>query len=277
MTATVLPLLRSRLLRVVVVVASVTVVAASVGLLVLGWIADRDAVPIGLDLIGYRRGFERFLATGSPYEPFQLAGPFIPKHLDFIHPPSFLPLVGPFTLVPTPFDWIAWVAAPLALWLALLRRMAWWAYPVAAVLAVHDSTVITVLNGNSSLWFSAAFGWSLFLGWPAGLIAIKPSLAPLAIPGLVKAPRRFIALAVLPVVVTLPFVGAWTDFVTVLRNSQGLGPLYSLVQWPVFLLLALPWLTTRGVDLVRRRGWLARDQGATTTGSTSRSDSPLQR
>lgn len=269
-------ILEWRLLHAIVVAGSLAVVAASAGLLLLGWLANQAAVPIGLDLIGYRRGFERFLATGSPYEPFQLAGPFTPEHLDFIHPPSFLPLIGPFTLLPTPVDWLAWIGLPLALWAALLWRIPWWAAPVAALLLVHDSTVITVLNGNSSLYFAAAFGWSLFVGWPAGLIAIKPSLAPLAIAGFLKAPRGLVALAVLPIVLTLPFVQAWTDFVTVLRNSQGLGPLYSLVQWPVFLLLALPWLTTRGIERLRRRRW-APDQGSTATGTTSSSDSPFQR
>jgi len=244
-------LARRPVVRLIVRVGSLGIVAATVALLLIGWLANSSEVPIGLDLIGYRRGFERFVATGSPYEAFQLAASFTPEHLDFIHPPSFLPLIAPFAILPTPFDWVAWVLVPIVAILLLLRRLPWWSWPIAAFLAVHDSTVITVLNGNSSLYFSAAFGWSFFVGWPAGLLAIKPSLALLGVPGFVKAPRRFILLAFVPLALTAPFVPAWLDFVTVIRNAEGLGPLYSLVQWPVFLLVALPWLTTRGVARLR--------------------------
>ena len=72
----------------------------------LGWFDEaglkmlRDWIPLGLDWLGYRAGFFRFLSTGTPYAPFELAGPFHPEHLDFIHPPNVLPLIAPFAVLP---------------------------------------------------------------------------------------------------------------------------------------------------------------------------------
>lgn len=240
------------LARRVVVGGSVAVVVVAVVLFVAGYVARPGDIPIGLDWIGYRQGWERLLATGTPYAPFELAGPFAPEHLDFIHPPSFLPFVAPFTTLPTPFDYVAWTGVALVLTSALLRRLAWWAWPVVAVLAVTPNTLITYINGNSSMYLAAAFGWSLYLGWPAGLLAMKPSLVPLAIPGFLHAPRRSLLLAVVPLALTVPFLAAWGDFVTVLRNAEGLSPTYSFVQWTVFVIVAMPWLGERAP------GWLER-------------------
>jgi hypothetical protein len=129
--------------------------------------------------------------------------------------------------------------------------MAWWAWPLVAILAITPNTFITYVNGNSSMWFAAAFGWSLYVGWSAGLIAMKPSIGVLGLPGFFRDPRGTLVLVVVPLLATLPFLATWADWVTVLRNAQGIGILYSLVQWTVFTIVALPWLTTRGLDLLR--------------------------
>ncbi|HLA16283.1 MAG TPA: glycosyltransferase family 87 protein [Candidatus Limnocylindrales bacterium] len=242
-----------RRLRLIVVAGSITIIVVAVAMFVGGWLLRQDEVPIGLDWIGYRRGWERLVTTGTPYQAFQLAGPYTPEHLDFIHPPSFLPLVAPFTILPSPFDYIAWMAVPTALTILLLRRLAWWAWPVVAILAITPNTLITYINGNSSMWFAAAFGWSLYIGWSAGLIAMKPSLAILGLPGFVRDPRGTAILVAIPLMATLPFLATWADWVTILTNAEGLGPFYSLVQWTVFTIVALPWITTRGVD--RYRSW----------------------
>jgi len=241
-----------RLVRLVVVGGSIAVIVVAVAMFVGGWFLRQDEIPIGLDWIGYRQGWERLLRTGSPYEPFQLTGPYTPEHLDFIHPPSFLPLVAPFTILPAPFDYLAWMAVPTVLTMILLRRLAWWAWPIVAILAITPNTLITYVNGNSSMWFAAAFGWSLFIGWSAGLIAMKPSLAVLGLPGFARDPRGTILLVAIPILATIPFLSTWADWVTILQNAQGIGPFYSLVQWTVFTIVALPWLTTRGVRHLQR-------------------------
>jgi hypothetical protein len=251
---------RDRRVHLLVVGASIAIIAVVAAGFAIGTIRSDTNIPIGLDWIGYRRGWERLVETGTPYQPFQLEGTYTPRNLDFIHPPSFLPLVAPFTILPSPLDYLAWMLVPTALTLWLLRRMAWWAWPLVALLAITPNTLITYINGNSSMWFAAAFGWSLYIGWSAGLIAMKASLAPLAVPGFLRDPRRTLVLVAVPIALTIPFLSTWLDWVTILRNAQGIGLSYSLVQWTVFTIVALPWLTTRGLD--RLTAWRARPRQA---------------
>jgi hypothetical protein len=238
---------RAAILRRLVVVASLTVIGVEVLAFAVGWIAWHDRIPLGLDWLGYRAGVERLVATGSPYAPFELAGPFVPEHLDFIHPPNALLLFAPFAVLPHPLDFIAWDAIPLAVLAYPLRRLAWWAWPVVAVLAATDSLQYPILNGNSSLWMCAAFSLGLRFGWPAGLIAMKPSLVPLAVVGL-RRPGPAIALAVVPILVTLPLLPA---YLVVLQNAN-LGLSYSITQYSLVALAAWPWLAGR------LPGWLQR-------------------
>jgi hypothetical protein len=246
-------LVHDRRLQLVVVGGSIAVIVVFTAGFVAGTLRSETNIPIGLDWIGYRQGWERLLRTGTPYEAFQLTGPYTPEHLDYIHPPSFLPLVAPFTLLPTPFDYLAWLIVPTTMTVMLLRRMAWWAWPLVAVLAVTPNTIITYINGNSSMWFAAAFGWSLYIGWSAGLIAMKPSIGLLGLPGLVKDPRGTLVLVAIPLLMTLPYLTTWPQWLVVLQNAEGISVFYSLVQWTVFTIVALPWLTTRGLQ--RYRAW----------------------
>jgi hypothetical protein len=119
------------------------------------------------------------------------------------------------------------------------------------VLGATDSLQYPILNGNSSLWMCAAFSLGLRFGWPAGLIAMKPSLAPLAVVGL-RRPLPAIVLAAVPIVLTLPLLPA---YLVVLRNAN-LGPSYSITQYSLVALAAWPWLTER------LPGWLQRVRAA---------------
>jgi hypothetical protein len=230
----------ARLVRRVVVAGSLTIVLAQAAMFAIGWIVWRDWIPLGLDWLGYRGGFDRLLATGTPYAAFELAGPFHPEHLDFIHPPNFLPLVAPFAILPQPLDYIAWVVIPVAIYVWLLRRLSWWAWPIVAFLSTTNSLQYPILNGNSSLWFCAAFGLGLRWGWPVGLIAMKPSLAPLAIVGL-RRPIPTFFLAVIPLVLTIPL---FPPYLIVLRNMD-VPWWYSWGNYSLIALAALPWLTER--------------------------------
>lgn len=231
-----------RVLRRTVVAGSLAVVAIQVALFVIGWMADHDAIPLGLDWLGYRAGFEHLLASGTPYAPFELAGPFVPEHLDFIHPPNALVLFAPFAMLPKPLDYILWIGIPLAIFCFLLRRLPWWAWPAVALLSTTNSLQYPILNGNSSLFMTAIFGLGIRYGWVVGLLAMKPTLAPLALVGL-RGSRRSIAvivvLAVVPVVMTLPWLG---DYFTVARNMQGIPVTYSVSNYSLIALAALPWL-----------------------------------
>ena len=243
---------RGRFARRLVVGGSLAVILVQVVLFAVGWIANHDAIPLGLDWLGYRAGFERFLATGTPYAPFELVGPFTPMHLDFIHPPNFLVLVAPFVVLPHPLDFIAWDAVPIAIFCFLLRGLPWWAWPAVAILSTTNSLQYPILNGNSSLFLVAVFGLGLRLGWPMGLLAMKPTLAPLALLGLVgRRPFRLVgpavaigaALAIVPLMLTLPL---FPTYLTVLRNMQGIPLTYSIGNYSLIALVLLPWIIERG-------------------------------
>ena len=246
------PFDRGRFLRRVVVLGSLVVVGSQVALFAVGWIVNHDAIPLGLDWLGYRAGFERLLATGTPYAPFELAGPFIPEHLDFIHPPNALVLIAPFAILPHPLDYILWIAIPLAIFGYLLRRLPWWAWPAVALLSTTNSLQYPILNGNSSLFMTAIFGLGIRFGWVVGLLAMKPTLAPLAIVGLRRSRRTLLvagALAVVPIVLTLPL---FADYLTVARNMQGIPLTYSVSNYSLIALAALPWVAEK------LPGWWAR-------------------
>ena len=243
---------RARFLRRLVVAGSLAVVAVQVLLFVVGWIADHDAIPLGLDWLGYRAGFERLLASGTPYAPFELAGPFTPEHLDFIHPPNALVLFAPFAVLPQPLDYLLWIGIPIAIFCFLLRGLPWWAWPAVAVLSTTNSLQYPILNGNSSLFMTAIFGLGFRYGWVVGLLAMKPTLAPLAVVAL-RTSRRAIAVAigigVVPVLLTLPW---WSDYLAVARNMEGIPLTYSVSNYSLIALAALPWLAAR------LPGWLGR-------------------
>ena len=177
------PFDRQRFVRRVVVAGSLAVVAVQALLYIVGWIANHVAIPLGLDWLGYRAGFDRLLATGTPYAPFELAGAFTPEHLDFIHPPNALVLFAPFAILPQPLDYILWIGIPIAIFCYLLRGLPWWAWPAVALLSTTNSLQYPILNGNSSLFMTAIFGLGFRYGWVVGLLAMKPTLAPLAIVG----------------------------------------------------------------------------------------------
>jgi hypothetical protein len=253
------PFDRQRFLRRVVVAGSLAVVAIQVALYVVGWIGNHEAIPLGLDWLGYRAGFDRLLATGTPYAPFELAGAFTPEHLDFIHPPNALVLMAPFAILPQPLDYILWIAIPIAIFCFLLRGLPWWAWPAVALLSTTNSLQYPILNGNSSLFMTAIFGLGFRYGWVVGLLAMKPTLAPLAIAGLGgfrRSPRTLLiagTIAVVPILVTLPWLA---DYITVARNMQGIPLTYSVSNYSLIALAALPWVAGK------LPGWLARARRA---------------
>jgi hypothetical protein len=253
------PFDRQRFVRRVVVAGSLAVVGIQVALYVVGWLANHNAIPLGLDWLGYRAGFDRLLATGTPYAPFELAGAFTPEHLDFIHPPNALVLIAPFAILPQPLDYILWIAIPIGIFCYLLRGLPWWAWPAVALLSTTNSLQYPILNGNSSLFMTAIFGLGFRYGWVVGLLAMKPTLAPLAIAGFGgfrRSPRTILiasALAGIPILVTLPWLG---DYVTVARNMQGIPLTYSVSNYSLIALAALPWVADK------LPGWIARARGA---------------
>jgi hypothetical protein len=89
------------------------------------------------------------------------------------------------------------------------------------------------------MWTATMFGAGFMLGWPAALLLLKPSLAPLAIAG---ARRRswFLAIGIIAVG-TVVMLAESERYLTILRNQRGADVLYSIVD-PLFAVPLLGWI-----------------------------------
>lgn len=61
---------------------------------------------LGNDLIHYELAVDRWLATGSPYAPHEVQGPFEYGPETFLHPPISLPFFLLWKVIPWPLYWI---------------------------------------------------------------------------------------------------------------------------------------------------------------------------
>jgi hypothetical protein len=153
-----------------------------------------------------------------------------------LYPPTALYLFVPFVWLPA----IVWWIVPLGiLGYAVYRwRPARWAWPVLVLIAIWPRTVGSVLAGNTDMWIAAGIAGGFLWAWPAALVTLKPIFLPLALAG---APRRswWIGMAAV-VVLSLPFLGLWVDYVTVARNGD--VPLtYILPTLPILLAPLVAW------------------------------------
>jgi hypothetical protein len=183
----------------------------------------------GVDITHYVDATRRWVETGSPYLASEVAHRFDFQPLTFLHPPVALWLFLPFTLLPA----IAWWAIPLGVvaWSAWSWRPAPWAWPLLALAVSSPRFHGVLIVGNSDLWVWAAVALGLRHGWPALLVAVKPSLAFLALAGIGHRAWWYgIPVAVL---VCVPFGALWVDWIRVVLNSPG-DLTYSLAN--------LPWL-----------------------------------
>lgn len=157
---------------------------------------------------------------------------------DNIYPPNALLLFVPFTIAPA-FLW--WLIPTLILGYALLRwRPNAWGWAGIALVVLWPRKLGAVLFGNTDMWMAAFIAAGLLWGWPAVLLIIKPTLAPLALVGVRHHSWWFAAgLALVLLVLTLPL---WLDYITALRNARGLGWDYSLGSLPLVLAPLIAWL-----------------------------------
>jgi hypothetical protein len=171
---------------------------------------------LGLDIQHYLHATQRWLDTGSPYLPSEVAGPFEYQPETFLHPPISMLLFAPFLVLPLPL-W--WAPLPLAAWCIYAWRPAPWTWPIMAALVALPPHHISIIVGNSDMWILAAIALGLRFGWPALLIVVKPSLFPFLLAGV---RHRSFWLAI-PVVALLcvPFGLLWIDWVKVLLHAPG--------------------------------------------------------
>lgn len=197
--------------------------------------------PFGVDFVLYRDAAARWLAGGSFYEPYQLAGPYPITAGDILYPPVALWLFVPFTVLPAVLWWaIPVVVTAWAVW-RLRPEPAWW--PLIALCVAWPTTLLKTWTGNPVIWSVTALSFGVIYWWPSVFVLLKPSLFPFALFG---ANRRswWIALAVFAAM-CVPFGGMWGEWITTLANSTGGGFLYSTLEVPMLLIPLVAWLGRR--------------------------------
>lgn len=218
---------------------------------------------LGSDVVkGYLPGAQRFLDTGSPYTPEQLAGPWPLDYHSFIHPPAALGLFVPFLVLPL----VLWWLVPLLVTGAALWKLhpARWTWPLMAACLVWPRSTGSILAGNSDIWVMAAVAAGAVWGWPVAALIIKPTFAPLAIVGLGRR-STWVATAIVGVGVLLT-LALWIDWLQVVGNAH-LGAAYSLLNLPLAAIGFIAYLgSSRGLA-----HWMSRADAAAvdrTTGGT---------
>ena len=193
---------------------------------------------IGTDLRYYQFVAQRWLDTGVFYTDRQLTGPYeVQTLVDNLYPPHALYLFLPFLVLPN----LLWWVLPLG----VIGYVVWWCRPVAwmwpliALIILFPKTPNQILYGNTDMWVAAAIAGGVRWAWPSVLVTFKPSLAFFALIG-IRARSWWIAAGVL-VVVSLPFLGIWLDYPTVMTNSSARF-WYSFGNLPFFVLPIAAWL-----------------------------------
>ena len=190
-----------------------------------------------IDFDLYLNATRRWLAGGSFFEPYQLAGPYAIRMGDVLYPPNVLLLLIPFTVLPA----ILWWAIPLGVtaWAVWRLQPAPVSWPFIAFCLFWPPFVARAVAGNPIMWALAFLALGCLYKWPAALVLIKPSLFPFALVG-IRNRSWWIALLI-GIAVSLPFAGMWIDWVRVLVNSTEGGLLYSLQDVPILLLPIIAW------------------------------------
>jgi hypothetical protein len=218
-------------------------VGLTVALLVIGavvfWAAWTGAFGriAGLDVEHYLDATRRWLETGSPYLPSEVAAPFEYQPLSFLHPPISLYLFTPFLWVPLALWWL------IPLGVVVLSVASWrphvTVWPVLALMLAAPRLHGVLIVGNTDIWVWAFVALGLRVAPLAWLVAIKPSLAVLVLVGAWDR-RWWLGLLGL-VIAAIPFGTLWLDWVRVVANSPG-EVSYSLANLPWLALPIVAWL-----------------------------------
>lgn len=219
------------------------------GLTIIGveilWIVYVIAVSLGnpsfgLDYRWHMEAAQRLLDTGTPYLPFELAGPFVIGEGAILYPPTAFLLFIPFLWLPA----ILWWVIPIA----ILVYGLWWQRPplwawvvIVAMLALEKSLNVYVF-GNPSMWIVAAIAAGTVWRWPYVFVFAKPTFAPIALLGIRR--RSWWVTGVILGVASLVFLPVWFDWFTVVRNSD-VSLLYNLPTLPLMLAPLVAWVTGR--------------------------------
>lgn len=234
-------------------IAVMMLVALAAETVVLYWIVD-DQRAIGSDLRFFQGVGQRWLDTGIYYTDRQLSGPYVVgSNVDNIYPPLALYLFVPFLFLPA----ILWWMVPIALigYVVWWCRPAVWALPILALLVLYPKTPAVFLYGNSDIWATAFAAAGVRWGWPAVLVAFKPSVGFLGLVGIGN--RGWWIAAGGLAVASLPLFGLWLEYPRVILNSDAdIGR--SLSDLPLFALPFVAWMTSTRRAGETIRSWSAR-------------------
>lgn len=193
---------------------------------------------VGLDIGHYLDATRRWLEIGTPYVPYQVAGPFpMTDGSTFLHPPIALYLFAPFLILPLVFWWV--IPVGIVAWTILAWRPAYWSWPIIAAVLALSRFHVPLIVGNSDLWIWAAIAAGLRFGWPALLVVVKPSLLPFMILGIWR--RSWWIAALLVAFLSIPFGSLWLEWMSVIRNAP-IDLRYSLIDLPWLLIPVLAWM-----------------------------------
>ena len=199
----------------------------------------------GLDYRWHVDAARRLLETGTPYWPWQIAGPYEIGEGAILYPPTAFLLFIPFIWLPA----VLWWAIPIAILVAFIaiHRPPLWAWAVIGGIVAFEKSLNVFVFGNPSMWIVAAIAAGTVLAWPFILVVAKPTFAPIALLG-IRHRSWWIAAAVL-VALSVPFARVWVDWFAVVRNSN-VSLIYNLPTLPLMLAPLVAWLTG-----VRRPSW----------------------
>ena len=164
---------------------------------------------------------------GGTYSlPEQLAGPSEALPGVILYPPVFALVVLPFLFLPW---WVYW-AFPIAAVVFAMNRHHQATSGRRSPLLWFPGTIVILVAGNPVMLMVGALALGTIWAWPSVFVLFKPSLGLFALFGIWRR-GWWVALGVL-VLVSLPFAGAWLDYVTVLRNVWHPLGLLSIGQVP---------------------------------------------
>lgn len=205
----------------------------------LGQVASaQDGRSIGMDYAFYRAIGERWLTDGTYYLPHQLAGQYdIRLMVDVLYPPTALALFVPLVWLPA----AAWWVTPVAVlgYAAYRWRPVVTAWPILILCLMWPRALGAIFYGNTDMWVAAAVAGGLLWGWPALIVALKPTFLPLAIVGIRR--RAWWLGASVALMSAVAMAPLWGQYLTVITSVR-FGWDYSLGSAPLVLLPIVAWL-----------------------------------
>lgn len=224
-------------------IGALTLLVIDAGLWAMIVQADAVNIPFGRDFGTYHDAAASWLAGAGFYHPYQLAGQYIvtgfPGNDPILYPPTILPLLAVFTVLPAFLWW-----APLAIVGYVVARAPRDRQLLCLALCFWPQTIGMIGAGNPAMWIVAAL--ALATRWPgfAPFVLLKPSLAPFALYRVHRA-GWWVGLVAFTLV-SLAFLPMWLDWLRAIRNSDAdIG--YSLTNFAPLLipLIARPWSPMR--------------------------------